>query len=58
MKTPYTVVLGDRDLEAGTFTVRGRGGVETPGVAFDAIVAALVAESTTRSLDATDFTAV
>ena len=31
MKTPYTVVLGDRDLEAGTFTVRGRGGVETPG---------------------------
>ena len=58
MKTPYTVVLGDRDLEAGTFTVRGRGGVETPGVAFDAIVAALVAESTSRSLDATDFTAV
>jgi threonyl-tRNA synthetase len=58
MKTPYTVVLGDRDLEAGTFTVRGRGGVETPAVAFDAIVAALVAESTTRSLDATDFTAV
>ena len=23
MKTPYTVVVGDRDLEAGTFTVRG-----------------------------------
>jgi threonyl-tRNA synthetase len=51
-------VLGDRDLEAGTFTVRGRGGVETPGVSFDAIVAALVQESTSRSLDATDFTAV
>ena len=58
MKTPYTVVIGDRDLEAGTFTVRDRGGTETPGVAFDAIVAALVPKSTARSLDATDFAAV
>ncbi|MEP6758118.1 MAG: threonine--tRNA ligase [Actinomycetota bacterium] len=58
MKTPYAVVFGDRDLEAGTFTVRNRDGVETPGLTFDAIVEALVAESSSRSFDATDFTAV
>jgi threonyl-tRNA synthetase len=58
MKVPYTVVVGDRDLEAGTFTVRDRNGVETPGVPFDKIVTALVAESASRSLEPTDFAAV
>ena len=55
LKTPYVVVVGDRDLEAGTFTVRDRAGAETGGLAFDAIVAALVAESTERRLIQTDF---
>jgi threonyl-tRNA synthetase len=58
MKTPYMVVVGDRDLEAGTFTVRARSGVETGGVGFDALVAALVEEASTRSLEPTDFAAV
>jgi threonyl-tRNA synthetase len=50
MKTPYMVVLGDRDLEAGTFTVRNRAGEEIAGLPFDDIVAVLVAEAGERSL--------
>ena len=57
MKSPYVLVIGDRDLEAGTFTVRGRDGVEMPGVAFDRIVAGLVAEAESRSLVPTEFQA-
>jgi threonyl-tRNA synthetase len=57
MKVPYTVVVGDRDLEAGAFTVRDRNGVETPGLPFDQIVTALTAESASRSLASTDFAA-
>jgi threonyl-tRNA synthetase len=51
LKAPYVVVLGDRDLEAGTFTVRNRKGEEITGLAFDAIVHALVEESEARALD-------
>jgi threonyl-tRNA synthetase len=58
LKSPYVVVIGDRDLEAGTFTVRGRDGAETPGLAFDRIVEALVAEAEARSLEPTNFAAV
>jgi threonyl-tRNA synthetase len=55
MKTPYAVVVGDRDLEAGTFTVRRRGGDETPGVAFDRIVEVLAAEAGERRLEPSAF---
>jgi len=58
MKVPYTVVVGDRDLEAGTFTIRDRNGTETPGVPFDAIVAALSDEAGSRRLQPTDFSAL
>ena len=51
LKAPYVVVLGDRDLEAGTFTVRNRKSEEITGLAFDAIVRALVEESEARALD-------
>ena len=44
MKAPYTLVVGDRDIEAGTYTVRDREGNETPGLAFDDVVAALAEE--------------
>ena len=53
MKAPYVVVVGDRDLEAGTFTVRNRAGEEIAGMTFDAIVAALLDESSSRSLEQT-----
>jgi len=57
MRVPYTVVVGDRDLEAGTFTVRDRNGTETPGVPFEQIVAALAEESASRSLEPSAFAA-
>jgi threonyl-tRNA synthetase len=49
------VVVGDRDLEAGTFTVRDRSGQEHTGVAFDRIVSTLVEEARTRSLSQSSF---
>jgi threonyl-tRNA synthetase len=55
MKAPYTLVVGDRDIEAGTYTVRDRTGTETPGVPFDELVAALVEEASTRRLEPTRF---
>jgi threonyl-tRNA synthetase len=55
MKVPYVVVVGDRDLEAGTFTVRDRAGQEHPGIVFDRIVAALSEEASSRSLEPSGF---
>jgi threonyl-tRNA synthetase len=55
MKAPYTLVVGDRDIEAGSYTVRDREGVETEGIPFDGIVAALVDEVAERRLHQTRF---
>jgi threonyl-tRNA synthetase len=55
MKTPYMVVVGDRDLEAGTFTVRDRAGVEHQGIPFDRIVSALSEEASERRLEPSTF---
>jgi threonyl-tRNA synthetase len=55
MKAPYTLVVGDRDIEADTFTVRDRDGNETPGLAFDDVLAALGDEVRTRALVQTRF---
>ena len=55
MKTPYTLVIGDRDIEAGTYTVRDREGKEVGGLVFEDVVAALVKESSTRALEQTAF---
>jgi threonyl-tRNA synthetase len=55
MKAPYTLVVGDRDIEAETYTVRDREGNETPGLAFDDVVAALAEEVRSRALTQTRF---
>ena len=55
MKSPYVVVVGDRDLEAGTFTVRDRAGQEHAGVPFDRIVSTLAEEARTRALEQSAF---
>jgi threonyl-tRNA synthetase len=55
VKAPYTVVVGDRDLEAGTFTVRDRSGAEHAGIPFDELVDTLVREASARSLAQSDF---
>ena len=55
MKAPYTLVVGDRDIEAGAYTVRDREGHETPDVPFDELVDALVAEASERRLTQSRF---
>ena len=55
MKAPYMVVVGDRDLDAGTFTVRDRSGEEHQGVPFDGIVSTLAEEARTRALGQSAF---
>jgi threonyl-tRNA synthetase len=51
MKAPYTLVIGDKEIEAGTFNVRDRSGAETKGVGFDELVRALREEIDSRSLE-------
>ncbi|HZB01123.1 MAG TPA: threonine--tRNA ligase [Actinomycetota bacterium] len=55
VKAPYVVVVGDRDLEAGTFNVRDRSGAEHAGIPFDRIVSTLVEEARSRSLSQSTF---
>jgi len=55
MKIPYTVVVGGRDIEAGTYTVRDRDGNEIPGLVFADVIAALGEEVRTRALEPTRF---
>jgi threonyl-tRNA synthetase len=55
VKAPYVVVVGDRDLEAGTFNVRDRSGEEHAGVPFDRIVSTLAEEARSRSLSQSTF---
>jgi threonyl-tRNA synthetase len=54
-KAPYVLVIGDREAEGGTLTVRDREGTETPGVAVEAFVDALVEEVRTRRLTQSRF---
>ena len=55
MRAPYTLVVGDRDIAAGSYTVRDRRGTETSGIEFADLLAALVRESETRALEQTSF---
>jgi threonyl-tRNA synthetase len=55
MKTPYTLVIGDRELESGTYTVRGRAGTETQGVTYERLTSVLHDEAATRALVQSSF---
>jgi threonyl-tRNA synthetase len=55
MKAPYVLVIGDREIESGTFTVRDRAGTETPGVTYEGLVSALKHEVATRALEQSSF---
>jgi threonyl-tRNA synthetase len=55
LRVPYTLVIGDRELESGDLTVRDRSGTEAKGVSFDAFVRALVEEAGSRSLEQSRF---
>jgi threonyl-tRNA synthetase len=54
-KAPYTLVIGDKEIESGAVTVRDRSGAETRGVPFEAFVEALVVEDRTRRLTQASF---
>ena len=54
-KSPYTLVIGDREVETGVLTVRDRDGKEVKGVPEDGFVAALVDEVSRRRLTQSRF---
>ncbi len=58
MRIPYSIVIGDRDIEAGTVSVRDRAGNEVRGIAPDALVDRLVLEAGERSLEPIDLAAL
>jgi len=55
MKVPYTLVIGDKEIESGALTVRDRDGNEARGVAFEEFVRVLSAEAESRSLEQSRF---
>ncbi len=55
MKTPYTLVVGDRELESGTYTVRDRAGTEAQGVTYERLTSVLHDEAATRALVQSSF---
>jgi threonyl-tRNA synthetase len=48
-KTPYVLVIGDKEIESGDLTVRDRAGIETKEVGFDDFARALVVEASSRT---------
>jgi threonyl-tRNA synthetase len=58
MKIPYTIVVGDKDIEAGTVSIRGRGEHDVRGVDFDRFVEAALREASSRSLEPVDLTSL
>jgi threonyl-tRNA synthetase len=44
-KLPYQLVVGDKEMQAGTLAVRARGGEDLGAMAFDALLARLRAEA-------------
>jgi threonyl-tRNA synthetase len=55
MKVPYTLVVGDREIEAGTVAVRDRVGNEVRGVDLGAFIERVTEEARTRSLEPSRF---
>jgi threonyl-tRNA synthetase len=50
-KVPYALVMGDKEIDAGTVAVRDRSGTEVRGVAVDAFVARAMDEVKTKALE-------
>lgn len=49
-KTPYILVLGDREMEEGTVAVRKRGSQDTVAMSLDAFKAEILNNVATKSL--------
>jgi threonyl-tRNA synthetase len=54
MKVPYVIVVGDRDIEAGTVSIRDREEHDVRGVDFERFVAAAAEAAASRSLRPVD----
>ncbi len=54
MRVPYTLVVGDKEIEAGTVAVRDRSGNEVRGVPFEPFLGAVAEEATDRALAGID----
>jgi threonyl-tRNA synthetase len=54
MKIPYTLVVGDKEIEAGTAAVRDRHGKEVRGIPFEPFVEAVAKEAADRALEGVD----
>jgi threonyl-tRNA synthetase len=50
MRIPYSIVIGDRDIEAGTVSMRDRAGNEVRGIAPDVLIDRLAHDAAGRSL--------
>ncbi len=55
MRVPYTIVVGDKEIESGTVAVRDRDGNETRGVPFDVFADRAVEEARSRALESSRF---
>jgi threonyl-tRNA synthetase len=51
MKVPYTLVVGDKEIEAGTVAVRDRSGNEVRGIPFEPFAEAVAKEANERALE-------
>jgi threonyl-tRNA synthetase len=51
MKVPYTVVVGDKEIEAGTVSVRDRHGHEVRGIPVEPFAEAVADEAARRSVE-------
>jgi threonyl-tRNA synthetase len=58
MKIPYALVVGDKEVEAGTVAVRDRHGHEVRGVPFEPFLEAVVTEVSGRALEGIDLEAI
>jgi threonyl-tRNA synthetase len=54
MKIPYTLVVGDKEIESGAVAVRDREGHEVRGIPFESFADAVAKEAVDRSLESTD----
>ncbi|MDP9241913.1 MAG: threonine--tRNA ligase, partial [Actinomycetota bacterium] len=55
MKAPYTLVIGDREIESAAVSVRDREGIETRGVPFEEFLRRIQEEAHSRALEQTRF---
>jgi threonyl-tRNA synthetase len=58
LKVPYTIVVGDREVESGTVAVRDREGHEVRGIPFEAFASAAAAEASSRAMSGVDLSAL